>query len=316
MRLPVRHAPPEVDAPVRRCAHLEALADASVGLCLSWAAQARSSARSRGRHGNALQWHFGLESHDSAARLDWEDRIELKLVSVWRRADGRVGLDKLKVCDAGVDPRHKLSNVLFVFADRLSRVVLGYRFFNLAGQARASLAQAWHRDPHFDAPSIYIEARETRDGEAGAPRRSAPAYYLSAAWLEATVVPPLDVGLFPFDARWWSEVRAGHRGRSPLATVVPPGGERPGRVRCGRCGAPVEFDPERLRVAGWSPAHHGMPVDGACGLRGHFVVDGNRLPRSRCCSLAEQVSALELREGSGGQFRLADRVLEPDDHGH
>lgn len=314
MRLPVRHAPPEEDAPLRRCLHLEALADASVGVPLGWAARELSSARSRGRHGNALQWHLGLETHDAAAHLDWEDRVELKLVSVWRRGDGRIGLDKLKVCDAGVDPRRKLSNVLFVFADRLTRVVLGYRFFRLAGAARADLSAGWYQDPHFEAAPIYIEARDGAPAEPGGLRRSAPAYYLSAKWLSRWVVPQLEVGLFPFDARWWSESRGAHQSRTPLLTVVPPEGQQP--AACGRCGAPVHFDAGRLGEIGWSPARHGMPVDTPCGLHGHLAIDGARLPRARACSLAEQISALELRPGAAGHFRLADRVGEPEDHEH
>src|SRR6187399_2221717 len=104
MRLGLRHPPPEQDAPPARCAHLEALAEAAIGLPLGPAAARVASMRSRGRYGNALQWHFGLAAHDSAARLDWEDRIEIKLVSVWRRGLADVGTDKVKICDARIDP--------------------------------------------------------------------------------------------------------------------------------------------------------------------------------------------------------------------
>lgn len=278
-----------------------------MGLALGPAASRLGSERSRGRHGNALQWHFGLDAHDGAAVLDWEDRVELKLMTLWRRNDGAVGLDKLKLCDAAVDPRRKLSNVLFIFADRLTRVVLGYRFFRLAGEARASLAQHWGDDPHFGRPAIFIEARESG-------QQSAPAYYLSAAWLETWVLPASvgSAGLFPFDPRWWSEVRGAHSGRAPLLTVVPPGAPA---ARCGRCGAPMSFEVDRLASQGWAPARHGMPVDGPCGLRGHVAVDGARLPRAHGCSLAEQVSALEQRPGAE-EIRLTDRVPEPDDHEH
>ena len=61
MRLPLRHQPPRVDAPRRRCRHLELLAEAARGLPLKPAADALIGARGRGRHGNALQWHLGLD---------------------------------------------------------------------------------------------------------------------------------------------------------------------------------------------------------------------------------------------------------------
>ncbi|MCA9688062.1 MAG: hypothetical protein KC636_00520, partial [Myxococcales bacterium] len=74
-----------------RCAYLEALIEAALGLPLAPAAELVTPARSRGRFGNALQWHLGLEPHDGAATLDWEDRIEIKMVSVWRRRGGALG---------------------------------------------------------------------------------------------------------------------------------------------------------------------------------------------------------------------------------
>ena len=105
----------------------------------------------RGRHGNALQWHFGLEAHDSEAVLDWEDRIEIKMVSVWSNRSGDVLCDKLKVCDQGIDPWHKLANVLWVFVDRMSRVVLGHRFTHLAGDLAGSL----HRTSRTGTATLF-----------------------------------------------------------------------------------------------------------------------------------------------------------------
>jgi hypothetical protein len=163
MRLPLRHRPPLADARVQVCRHLDTLARAAVGLPLGPAAAMLGSAKSRGRHGNALQWHLGLAPHDGDATLDWEDRIEVKLVSVWRRGD-RVVCDKLKVCDADLDPWRKLANVLWVFADRTTRIVIGSARTTMAGPMRERLAQVWDRDPHFDAPDLFVEAR---DGEAG-----------------------------------------------------------------------------------------------------------------------------------------------------
>jgi hypothetical protein len=88
MRLPLRHPPPGVDAPLRRCAYLEALAEASLGLCLAPAAALVATASARGRVGNALQWHFGLDANDSSEQLDWEDSVEIKLVSCGSAAGG------------------------------------------------------------------------------------------------------------------------------------------------------------------------------------------------------------------------------------
>jgi hypothetical protein len=73
MRLPLRHPPPVVDTPRRRCAHLEALAEEALGLGLGPAAGLVAPMHARGRFGNALQWHFGLDPHDSSEQLDWED---------------------------------------------------------------------------------------------------------------------------------------------------------------------------------------------------------------------------------------------------
>ena len=158
MRLPTRHPPPERDAPLRRCAHLEALVGGAIGMPLRPAAEMLDVRRSRGRYGNALQWHLGLESHDSEATLDWEDRIEIKLVSVWRRG-GRVVADKLKVCDASQDPSRKLSNLVLVFADRLTRVVVGARHVVLAGDRRRRLVQRWGQDPHFRLAEAKVFTR-------------------------------------------------------------------------------------------------------------------------------------------------------------
>jgi hypothetical protein len=311
MRLPLRHAPPGVDAPLRRCAHLESLAEAAVGMPLGPAAAMVASRRSRGRHGNALQWHFGLSSHDGDATLDWEDRIEIKLVSVWRRGmDGRRGLgcDKLKVCDVAIDPWRKLSNVLWVFADRLTRVVVAARAWRLAGAGRARLETAWHTDPHFGDPLLFVEARE----HAG---RRAPAYYLAARWFhEEGLLPPDGPGVLPFDGRWWNRVRREH-GRDPLATIVDDAGA-PGPVACPRCGGPISYESEALAALGWAPARHGMPLEGVCGTAGHFVVAAAHMIASRVQSPAEFRAAIESRLDTAKTWRLTERVPEPDDHGH
>jgi hypothetical protein len=304
MRLPPRHPPPATDAPARRCAHLEALAGAAQGLCLGPAADALGSRRSRGRHGSALQWHLGLAPHDSLAALDWEDRIEIKLVSVWARGDGAVACDKLKVCDASVDPAHKLGNALFVFADRLTRVVVGHRFFRLAGPARARLAAAFADDPHFERARLWIESRD-QDG------RSSPAYYVAPEWLEAEgLLPAAGPGIFPFDARLWSALRAAHAGRDPRITVVGPG---QARVACPRCGGPIEVEPARVDQARWAPGSHGSPA-GDCLLRAHVVVSGAWLCCPAASSVAQMVADLERR---GAELRrLSDGIEEPGDHLH
>jgi hypothetical protein len=310
MRLPLRHPPPGVDAPLRRCAHLEALAEASVGVPLGPAATLVASRRSRGRHGNALQWHFGLSPHDGEPTLDWEDRIELKLVSVWGAGPaGERGLrcDKLKVCDVGIDPWHKLSNILWVFADRLTRVVVGASAWRLQGAARARLETAWDADPHFDDPALFVEARE----HAG---RRAPAYYLAARWFaQEGLLPRVTGGVFPFEGRWWNQMRNEH-GRDPLATIVDSASA--GDLPCPRCGGPIAYDPEHLRSARWAPARHGMPMDGPCAGAGHFVVAAEHLIASRIQTPLEFRAAVEGRLELAKTWRLADRVAEPEDHGH
>jgi hypothetical protein len=306
MRLPLRHPPPTRDPPLHRCAHLEALARAAVGLPLGPAAALVASGRSRGRHGNALQWHLGLSPHDAEARLDWEGRIEIKLVSVWLRA-GAVVCDKLKVGDVAVDPWHKLSNVLWVFADRLTRVVVGTRAWSLRGAARERLARAWALDPHFDQPDLLVEANERADGGAS------PAYYLTARWLAAEgLLPEPGPGIFPFDARWWQTTRAEH-GQDPLPSVAI---ERGGQQRCRRCGGPLRFSGEAVAAEGWAPAHHGMPMGRGCAPRGHFVVDGRRLLMPAELAAADVLDALEQRIPREAVWRLSERVPEPDDHLH
>ncbi len=306
MRLPLVHPPPAHDPPLARCAHLEALADAIVGLPLGPAADFVAPGRSRGRHGNALQWHLGLASHDGEAHLDWEDRIEIKLVSVWMRG-GAVVCDRIKVCDIGVDPWHKLSNVLWVFADRLTRVVVGARLWSLRGASRMRLAQAWSADPHFGAPQLMVEARQQADG------RSAPAYYLAARWLsDEGLLPEPGLGIFAFDARWWSQVRAEH-GHEPLVSVAM---DPSGHQRCRRCGGPLRFSPDTVAAKGWAPAHHGMPLGALCAPRGHFVVEGRHLLMPTELTPAEMLDALERRIPRSAVERMSERVPEPDDHLH
>lgn len=308
MRLPLRHPPPSADTPLRRCAHLEALAESALGLGLAPAAALVAATHARGRIGNALQWHFGLDPHDSSEQLDWEDRIELKLVSVWRRGDGRLACDKLKVCDITADPWRKLGNVLWVFADRMTRVVVGHRFTHLAGPIRSSLASAWDHDPHFDRPALFVEAREQDE-------RQAPAYYLSAAWLAEHVLAKDLPGTFRFDAKWWSEARGhGRRLRDPLLALWR-GESSP--LACPRCGGPLRVEVDRLRSEQWSPALHAMPLGPDCGLRAHAVVAASGLPLAPgALGFDDLVLAVESRVAASQVHRLSDRVLEPDDHEH
>lgn len=312
MRLPLRHPPPRHDAPLRRCRQLELLAEAARGVPLGPAAQHLSEARGRGRHGNALQWHFGLDAHDSRPEPDWEGRIEIKLISVWQRADGRLSCDRVKVCDVAMDPWHKLGNVLFVFADRLTRVVLGHRFHRLAGPSRERLARAWGVDPHFDQPALMLESRENRQRRG----EMAPAYYLASRWLEQEgLLPAQPVGVgYRFDANWWRTTRAEHGGRDPLVTLARV--DHGELTDCPRCRGRLRCDLERVFEIGWAPALHSMPLGDACALRGHVVVDPRRLPAPTLLSDAEQFEGVEGRIPREKLWRLADRVLEPDDHEH
>lgn len=309
MRLPLRHPAPDADAPARRCAHLEALLEAAVGLPLRPAVALLGNPASRGRVGNALQWHLGLEAHDSDARLDWEDLIELKVVSVWRTADGRLACDKLKVCDANVDPAHKLSNVAFVFVDRVTRVVVGHRFWRLAGRARASLREGWSLDPHFDRAPIFIEARAQGD-------RSAPAYYLASWWMAAEICGDLSLsGVFHFDSGAWTTLREQGRGKDPLVSVLD-GAANAARHRCPRCAGHLRLDPGQLSRLGVAPAVHGRGVHEPCDLHGHVAVDGRRLGRLGLGTVDELLAGIEARTPPDAVWRLADRVPEPEDHLH
>jgi hypothetical protein len=309
MRLPLRHPPPRRDAPLRRCRHLELLAEAARGLPLGPAAEALVEARGRGRHGNALQWHLGLDAHDTLPTPDWEGRIEIKLVSVWQRADGRLSCDRIKVCDVNVDPWAKLGNVLFVFADRLSRVVLGHRFFRLAGPARERLERAWELDPHFDRPGLMLESRDGPEG-------MSPAYYLAAWWLAREgLLPaePVELG-YRFDATWWTTIRAEYRGRDPQVTLART--DEGELTPCPRCRGRLRTDLAAVFERGWAPAIHTMPLGDRCALRGHLVLDPRRLPEPACASDEEQFEGVEVRGVSERLWRLADRVPEPEDHEH
>jgi len=277
-----------------------------MGLPLGPAATALSSRRSRGRHGNALQWHLGLDAHDSDALLDWEDRIEIKLVSVWRCSNGRIACDKLKVCDIGVDPWHKMGNVMWVFADRLTRVVVGAVQTTLEGGLRQRLAASWDHDPHFGHPALFVEARE----HAG---RSAPAYYLAARWFEQeALLPQAMPAIHTFDASWWSAARTKH-GRDPWLTLVDGSCDV---VQCPRCQGPIAFDAERLRAEGFAPAHHRMPAEAACLGRGHAVVDIGTVAPSEVFIPETVWEGIEARTPPDAVDRLTDRVPEPADHLH
>jgi hypothetical protein len=239
------------------------------------------------------------------ADLDWEGRIEIKLVSVWRRGTG-VGCDKLKVCDIGIDPWRKLSNVLFVFADRLTRVVVDAAVFHLGPEALARLRPSWGDDPHFGHPALFVEAREQQG-------RPSPAYYLSSAWLEAErLLPPPGPGIFEFDARWWNRCRREH-GRDPLLSVADDGA---GALVCGRCGGPISYHLDAVARAGWAPARHGMPLGDVCALTAHAVVAAARLRAGTVQSPDEFVAGIEARLPREAVWRVADRIPEPEDHRH
>lgn len=305
MRIPLRHAPPEHDPPRLACAYLSRLVEAAHGLPLGPAAAQLSSPRSRGRHGTALQWHLGLASHDAEAQPDWEGRIEIKLVTVWRSA-GAVVCDKQKICDVEIDPWRKLANALFVFADRTTRVVVGHAFVHLGGPVRERLALAWQQDTHFDSPALFVESR---DGAAG----PAPAYYLSAGWFAAERLLPLE------HPAVLGAPRPVLRGGDPVLTTTVAselGADGVATIACPRCGAPMRLDAGVLREHGSAPAHHGLPLPRGCAAREHIVVDRARLPRPGIGNAAEAIAALEGRDPPGHLARLADRVAEPEDHGH
>jgi hypothetical protein len=296
MRLPLQHAPPATSPPRMRCEYLSRLVRAAVGLPLGPAASLLASARSRGRHGNALEWHLGLDGHDARAEPDWEGRIEIKLLTVARRGEAIV-CDKLKVCDAQMDPWRKLANVMFVLADRLTRTVVGHRLVHLDGPSRDALTRAWSVDSHFDAPDLFVESRE----QAGV---MAPAYYVSAAWLLAHVVPAELPGVLEVPRR---EPGSG----DPVLTVT-----EGAATACPRCGAPLRFDAELVARVGAAPAHHGMPLPPGCGARPHVVVAAGRLSRPAIGTISDQHAALHGLLARERIVRLAELVEEPDDHGH
>ncbi len=250
----------------------------------------------------------GLDPHDGLPQLDWEDRIELKIITVWRRG-GRVVCDKLKVCDLALDPWHKLSNVCWVFVDRLTRVVVGHRFSRLAGAARESLELSWQLDPHFDSPQLFVEAREQDD-------RQAPAYYLSARYLRASgILPPELPGVYAFDPKWMREARSSHRGAEPLFTLWR--GQSEAELRCPRCGGRVRTDLATVREVGSAPAVHALAGGSECALRAHCVIDVSRLPiGEHHPGRRELEEALEDRCAPERVWRLTDRVMEPEDHLH
>ena len=309
MRLPVRHAAPSEDAPRRECAYLDALLDAAVGLPLRPAVGMFGTHASRGRYGNALQWHLGLEAHDAVAALDWEAAIELKLVSVWRTSRGTIACDKLKVCDVSVDPRDKLSNVAFVLVDRITRVIVGSRRIRLAGALRASLAERWDADPHFDDAPLFVESRGEGD-------KSAPAYYLAASWLASMLGVEAELpGVYAFDSSRWTSLRAEGGGRDPLVSVLDAGAMSE-RHRCPRCPGTLRVDPLKFQATGICAASHTRGMGERCDHRGHIAVDGRGLGRLAACSMEELLAGIEDRVPACEVWRLADRVAEPGDHLH
>ena len=153
---------------------------------------------------------------------------------------------------------------------------------------------------------------ESRDG----PEGMSPAYYLAADWpITAGLLPRGRVGLgYPFDASWWRAVRAEHRGRDPLVTLARE--ETGASTPCPRCHGHLRTDLDQVFERGWAPAVHAMPIGDPCGLRGHAVLDPRRLPEPSCIADDEQFAGVEGRTDASRLWRLADRVPEPDDHGH
>jgi hypothetical protein len=304
VRLPPRHPRPARPEPERRCAYLEALADALPGLPLAAAGRFLSGDGSRGRFGSALQWHLGLAEHDALAMLDWEDRIELKLVTVWRDAGGHVVCDKLKVCEARIDPWHKLANALLVYVDRATRVVLTSSRLHLDEGAAAAWGGCDDGDPHFGTGALYVETREGATG-------SDPAYYLSASWVRAGMPP----AVLPLDLRPADEELLGDRRRR--AWVV----AREGGARCPACGAGIRFDADVLARRGWAPGAHPpragktLAQELPCGGARFAVVEPSVLPALRA-PLSVEEHARELAGLFPPTVRLSDRVFEPEDHGH
>lgn len=307
MRLPLAHPPPGHLDPELGCDFLLDLADASLGLPLGMASQRLMSGQGRGRHGNALQWHLGLDIRDSRPELDWENRIEIKLVSVWRKADGGWSCDKLKVCDHGVDPWHKLSNVLWVLADRMSRVILATRMSPLRGLMRDAMARAWSQDPHFGAPDLFVESRDR--GQA-----MSPAYYLSASIMRQAVVEPASRGALASPLTWDPVTAARWRkeGRPPVWVLVDPGQALP---RCPVCRAPLSIENTRNLERGWLPLVH-APNSSPCSAWNWVGIDGAHVPPSPVLSREEQAMALRALSHEEPLVRLVDRCPEPVDHGH
>ena len=305
MRLPLRHRPSPPDPTPAYCGYLDALAAGLCGLSLHAAARHVASLRSRGRFGTALQWHLGLAAHDSGPAADWEGRIEIKLVTIHRTGAGAVRCDKIKVCDADLDPFERLDDVLFVFADRLTRMVVGHRWFHRAGAAAAALAAACDQDPHFDRPALFVEAR-------GGPGRSQPAYYVTAAFVREHVGLPDHPAVLPDDPTVRAELRAGRR--DPLWTPLDP---RQDEGPCPRCGGIVRRlgDAGAFARRGYAPAVHRLPLAGPCARFSHAVVAPERLPPPApgVFGPREQIDSLAC---TGPVLRIADRVLEPDDHEH
>jgi hypothetical protein len=184
-------------------------------------------------------------------------------------------------------------------------VVIGHRFWRLAGVTRERLARSFDMDPHFDRPDLFVEARE-HEG------RSAPAYYLSARWFENENILPAS-GALPFDARWWGEARAASGGRDPIVSLV--GEPFAPAIDCPRCQGSLHLRPDAVAKEGWAPARHSLPLGDACALRWHLVVDRARLPRE-ATTRDELEAALAGTQSPERILRLCDRVLEPEDHEH
>lgn len=308
MRLPLAHAPWPSEPEPRSCDYLLDLADASVGLPLGMAAQRLMNGQGRGRHGNALQWHLGLDIRDGRAELDWEDRIEIKLVSVWRTASGSWSCDKLKVCDHNVDPWHKLSNVLWVFADRMTRVVLTTQLAHLQGALREAMAQAWTQDPHFGAPDLFVESRDRGQS-------MSPAYYLSSAIMRRAVVQPASLAVPSRSPLMWDPIAAAtwrKQQREPVWVLIDAGAPVP---RCPVCQGALSIEDTAGVERGWVELKH-APSSSPCRDWNWIGVDGAQVPPSPVLSRKEQLQALMAIPGQGELLRLADRCIEPFDHGH
>ncbi len=303
------------------------------GICLAPAARVVAPARSRGRHGLALQWHLGLAAHDPSPLPDWEERIEVKLLTVWRRSDGTLASDKVKICEASSDPNAKLANVLWVLADHATRVVVGHTYTVLAGPMRAELESSWYEDPHFGEPTIYVESRDSG-------RACSPAYYLTPSFVSKHVLAPMGPlsGVFEHTSSLAASAQAraafGLEDRASAAamTTGPDTYSSAGSlqapalvadahslspsdpVRCPSCTGELLVTGQDLAQRGVLFAAHRLAR--GCPHPWVRVVDQSALVPATICSRSEQIDLVVDRVPLASIWRVSDRVLEPEDHLH